>query len=205
MLGRFFSGLRRVRFRLSDCASAAIAKATFAVCLLIGWARSGFRVFGVYQVKCYNKRGELRWTAFAPNAVVNVGLNYLLGSALASVTQITIWYLGLVDNASFTAFAAGDTMASHAGWIEVTTYDESTRVTWTPTTPVVGQSATNPSTSNFTMNATKTVKGLFLTSVSTKGGTTGTLFSEAAFSGGNQTVNDDDVLQVTYTANATSS
>ena len=35
--------------------------------------------------------------------------------------------------------------------------------------------------------------------------TTGTLFSTAAFSGGNQSVNSGDTLKVTYTVSATSS
>jgi hypothetical protein len=49
-----------------------------------------------------------------------------------------------------------------------------------------------------------TVKGLFLISDSTKGGTTGTLFSTAAFTGGTQAVNSGDTLKVTYTVAATS-
>ena len=67
------------------------------------------------------------------------------------------------------------------------------------------QGVTNGTTSDFTMNATATIKGLFLNSDSTKSGTAGLLFSTAAFSGGNQSVNSGDTLKVTYTVSATSS
>ena len=52
----------------------------------------------------------------------------------------------------------------------------------------------------FTMNATTTVGGAFLTSNNTKGGTTGTLFSAADFSSpGDRSVVSGDILNVTYT------
>jgi hypothetical protein len=53
---------------------------------------------------------------------------------------------------------------------------------------------------NFTINATGTVGGAFLTSGSAKSGTTGTLFSEKAFSSpGDRSVVSGDILAVTYT------
>jgi len=52
----------------------------------------------------------------------------------------------------------------------------------------------------FSINATTTVGGAFLTSDNTKGGTTGTLFSAADFqSPGDRSVVNGDTLNVTYT------
>jgi hypothetical protein len=52
----------------------------------------------------------------------------------------------------------------------------------------------------FNINATSTVGGAFLTSNSTKSGTTGTLFSAADFqSPGDRSVASGDTLNVTYT------
>jgi hypothetical protein len=52
----------------------------------------------------------------------------------------------------------------------------------------------------FTINGTTTVGGAFLISNSTKGGTTGTLFSAADFaSPGDRSVANGDTLNVTYT------
>ena len=46
-----------------------------------------------------------------------------------------------------------------------------------------------------------TIAGAFLTSNSTKGGSTGTLYSAGSFTTGNRTVLSGDTLNVTYTAN----
>jgi hypothetical protein len=88
-------------------------------------------------------------------------------------------------------------MSSHAGWAESADYDEATRPEWTAGT-ASGRAITNAVTVDFTINATKTIKGLFITSNNTKSGSTGTLWSTAAF-GSTVSVADDDVLKVTYT------
>ena len=61
--------------------------------------------------------------------------------------------------------------------------------------------ATNSaSPASFSINATATVGGAFLTSNNTKSGTTGTLYSAADFgSPGDRSVASGDVLTVTYT------
>ena len=90
-------------------------------------ASEGAKATGKYTVECYDKDGNLKWVAETPNLVVNVGLQYMAGTALTSTSEITSWYLGLYGAASSNNPAAGDTMSSHAGWTEVTTYSESTR------------------------------------------------------------------------------
>jgi hypothetical protein len=158
---------------------------------------------GVYYVECHDKDGNLKWTAESKNLVVNEGLQYMAGTGLTSVTQITSWYLGLYGAAASNSPAAGDTMASHAGWNEIVPYSNATRVaatfaTATTANPSVATNAASPAT--FTINATATVGGAFLTSSSTKSGTTGTLFSAADFAApGDRSVVSGDILSVTYT------
>jgi hypothetical protein len=158
---------------------------------------------GVYHVECRDKDGNLKWSADSKNLVVNAGLQYMAGSALTSVTQITTWYLGLYGAGASNTPAAGDTMASHAGWTEVTTYSNANRVTATLATattanPSVVTNSASPAV--FNINGTATVGGAFLTSNNTKGGTTGTLFSAADFgSPGDRSVVNGDTLSVTYT------
>jgi hypothetical protein len=158
---------------------------------------------GVYYIECHDKDGNLKWTAESKNLVVNVGLQYMAGSALTSVTQITTWYIGLYGAAASNNPAAGDTMSSHAGWTEVVPYSNATRVTATFATattanPSVVTNSASPAT--FNINASATVGGAFLTSGSAKSGTTGTLFSAADFSSpGDRSVVSGDVLSVTYT------
>lgn len=158
---------------------------------------------GVYHVQCHDKDGNLKWSADSKNLVVNVGLQYMAGSALTSVAQITTWYLGLYGAGASNTPAAGDTMSSHAGWTEVTTYSNANRVTAsfataTTANPSVVTNTASPAV--FNINGTATVGGAFLTSNNTKGGTTGTLFSAADFgSPGDRSVVNGDTLSVTYT------
>jgi hypothetical protein len=162
---------------------------------------------GKYHVECRDKDGNLKWTAESKNLVVNAGLRYMAGSALTSVTQITTWYLGLYGAAASNTPAAGDTMASHAGWTEIAPYSNATRVTAsfaaaTTANPSVVTNTASPAV--FNINATATVGGAFLTSSSPKtpnsGYDAGTLFSAADFgSPGDRSVVSGDTLSVTYT------
>lgn len=157
---------------------------------------------GKYYVECHDKDGNLKWTAESKNLVVNVGLQYMAGTALTSVAQVTTWYLGLYGAGASNTPAASDTMSSHAGWSENITYSNATRVaavfaTATTANPSIVTNAASPAA--FNINGTTTIGGAFLTSSSTKGGTTGTLFSAADFgSPGDRSVVNGDTLSVTY-------
>lgn len=161
------------------------------------------RAFGKFKIECFDKDGNLKWQAENHNLVVNVGLQYMCGTALTSVAQITSWYIGLYGAGASNTPAAGDTMASHAGWTEVTPYSNATRpaCTFATATTANPSVATNSaSVAAFTINATSTVGGAFLVDNSTKGGSTGTLFSAADFnSPGDRSVVSGDTLNVTYT------
>lgn len=158
---------------------------------------------GLFEIKCHDENGNLKWEAQSKNLVVNAGLAYMAGTALTSVTQITTWYLGLYGAGASNTPAAGDTMSSHAGWTEVVDYSNATRVaatfvTATTANPSVVTNSASPAT--FNINGTTTVGGAFLTSGSAKSGTTGTLFSAADFgSPGDRSVVSSDTLSVTYT------
>jgi hypothetical protein len=162
---------------------------------------------GRFIVECYDKDGNLKWKEDNKNLVVNVGLQYLASCGLTAgataVTQITAWYIGLYGAGASNTPAAGDTMASHAGWTEVVPYSNATRpactfVAATTANPSVATNSASPA--SFTINATSTVGGAFLTSVNTKSGTTGTLFSASDFtSPGDRSVVSGDTLNVTYT------
>jgi hypothetical protein len=161
------------------------------------------RATGRFEIECRDKDGNLKWFDASQNLVVNVGLQYMAGTALTSTAQITTWYVGLYGSGASNTPAAGDTMSSHAGWTEVTDYSEATRVaaTFASATNANPSVVTNSaSKAQFTMNNTVTVGGAFLTSNNTKGGTTGTLFSAADFgSPGDRAVVSGDVVLVTYT------
>lgn len=134
------------------------------------------------------------------NAVTNEGLNNMLGVTFHGDTQQTAWYALLISGTSFSALAAGDTMASHAGWIESVAYDEATRQQWTAGA-AAAKSITNAVAMTFTISADGTViKGIAICSDNTKSGTTGKLWSTGLFSG-DQTLLDGDQLKMLYTVN----
>jgi hypothetical protein len=161
---------------------------------------------GRFHVLCYDKNGNLKWEEKNNNLVVNQGIQYMAGTALTSVAQLTTWFIGLYGAGASNTPAAGDTMASHAGWTEVTAYSQATRVSAvfaTATTANPSVVTNSASVAVFTMNGSTTVGGAFLTSNNTKGGTTGTLFSASDFTGGDRTVVNSDTLNVTYTFSLT--
>jgi hypothetical protein len=167
--------------------------------------RSRFQAGGYFIVECYDKDGNCKWQDVAENGVTNLGLNDVLNVYLRDTSQTATWYLGLIDNAGFTGLAAGDTISSHTGWAESTAYSNANRLAWSAGA-ASAQAVTNGTTVDFSMNTNSTViKGLFLVSDNTKGGTSGLLWSTAAFSGGTQSVNSGDTLKVTYTVSAASS
>lgn len=137
----------------------------------------------------------------APNGITNGGLDSILDIMFHGSSQITAWFFGLIDASGFTGLAAGDTMASHAGWTEWTTYSEGTRQAW-PEDAASGQSITNTTLADFSITGAGTLKGLFVTSDDTKGGSSGTLWSTALFSGGDLAVINGDTVRLQYTLSA---
>jgi hypothetical protein len=156
------------------------------------------RIHGFWNLLAWDEYGNLIREESWENIVVNEGLDHILSSTLAGGTQITSWYVGLTDGTPTTA--AGDTMSSHSGWSEVQAYDEAARPGWTAGS-VSSQSVDNSSSkATFTINSdSTTIGGGFLVSDSTKGGTSGTLYSVGAFSGGDLTLNNGSTLDVTAT------
>lgn len=151
---------------------------------------------GKFTVTHLDKDGVVKGEYEFPNGIVDVGMNHILETQFNGGTPVTAWYIGLINNAGFSALANADTMASHSGWAEATGYTESARPEWTAGT-ASGRAITNSSTVDFTINTSATIKGIFITSSATKSGTTGTLWSTAAFSS-NASVVNTDVLKITY-------
>jgi len=136
------------------------------------------------------------------NLVVNEGLDALLNIMFHGSTQITTWYIGLFEG-NYTPVSGVTAATIVAAATECTAYSESTRPSYDEAASS-GQSITNAaSRATFTFNATKTIYGAFLTSLATKSGTTGTLFSAARF-GSSKNVESGDQLLLTYVFTAAS-
>ena len=153
-----------------------------------------------YEVECFDSEGNLKWADTFKNLITTAGASDSLNAHLKGGAQTTTWYVGLTGGTP--TFAIADTMASHGGWTDDVTYSNATRPTLTlgaltgTSTVTCDNSA---SKAVFNINGTATMGGAFVTSVSTKGGTTGILYGGGAFSGGNRSVINGDTLNVTIT------
>ena len=159
-------------------------------------------LLGRYEVECRDKNGNLKWKDHINNLITTVGKNDLLDKYLAGSSYTAAFYLGLISSVSYTAVAAGDTMSSHAGWLEaglanVPAYSQGARPTAAWSSASSGSKALSAGLV-YTITSAGTLKGCFLTTVATKDGTTGILFSAGLFSGGDKPVSIADSLTVSY-------
>ena len=155
---------------------------------------------GVFTVVCRDPQGNEKWTDIFHNLVVNEGLQDMNTKYFKGSSYTAAWYLGIIDGAGAgNTFAAGDTLASHAGWTENTAYSGNrvavTFGTATTADPSVISNTGSPSVFTITSNS-QTISGAFLTTAAS--GTSGVLFSANNFSGGDKAVDSGDTLSVTY-------
>jgi hypothetical protein len=178
----------------TDLVGATVQKSKFL--------SEGLKGGGVFTATCYDKDGNVKWVAKSPNLVVNVGLADMNDKYFSGSGYTAAWYIGLYGSGATNDPAAGDTMASHAGWTEVTAYSQATRPAATFGSATVADPSVidnSASVAVFSINGTTTVGGAFLTSDDTKSGTSGILFSASDFqSPGDRSVVSGDTLNVTY-------
>ncbi|MDY0313765.1 MAG: hypothetical protein RBR32_01680 [Bacteroidales bacterium] len=152
---------------------------------------------GLFQFKCYDSKGRLKWCDFVFNDIMDEAITDMLGVYFSGDSVNLNWYIGL--KGSNEAVNKAWTSANiNNGFTEFTDYDEATRVQWQEagaSSKIITNSA-NPA--EFTINSSGSVYGAFLVSIATKGGQTGILWcvSNVAVA---RVVVDDDVINVTYT------
>lgn len=140
--------------------------------------------------------------AQACNIIPTEGRNSILGVAFNAQAQVTTWFCGVFEN-NYTPIA-GDTMATFpAAAGEVTVYAEATRPIWNEAAPSAGVITNSANPAVFTFTATKTLFGAFMSSVSTKGATTGVLVSAAKFAA-SKGVDSGDIGRLTASVTFTS-
>lgn len=181
---------------------ANVGEAVSSAMTCNGGSAAQVRGGGVFRAECYDKDGNLKWSAESHNLVVNEGLQDMNTQYFKGSTYSAAFYLGLITGpAASTSFVAGDTLATHGGWTEFTNYSGSRKaVTFgsaTSADPSVISNSASPSQFSITGGG-GVVAGAFLCTVAS--GTSGILFSESDFqSPGDRTVVSGDTLNVTYT------
>ncbi len=158
---------------------------------------------GSFEFTCYDADGNVRWKDKIENTVVTVGKNDMENKYFAGSSYTATWYMGLISSVGYSAIAAADTMSSHAGWQEAgnanaPTYSQANRPTVTFNAAASGNVSSN-GTVAFSITGNGTAKGAFMTTVNTKDGTTGTLFSAGLFTQGDRVVVNGDTINGSYT------
>jgi hypothetical protein len=153
---------------------------------------------GTYYAECYDSEGNLKWSDSIKNLVVTVGKNDLLDKYFSGSAYTAVWYMGLVSGNTTPTYAATDTLATHAGWVEL-----AAGTAYTGNRITVGWSAASAgskssTSTSFPIIATNVVAGCLLANINT--GTSGIMYSAGSFTGGNKSVSSGDTLNVTYTA-----
>jgi hypothetical protein len=159
---------------------------------------------GVFSVTCVGADGVEKWSDTFHNLVVNEGLQDMNVKYFKGSGYTAAWYLGLVQGpGSGNTYAAGNTLATHAGWTELvpgTAYTGNRQAvtfgTATTADPSVQTNSASPSVFPMLVNGTVVAGALLTTAAS---GTSGVLFSVGNFTGGDKTVDAGDTLNVTYT------
>jgi hypothetical protein len=148
---------------------------------------------GNWKAETRDPDGILIETVEWQNLIVNSGLDQFLGGGLTGAGP---WYIALIDGSP--TVAAGDTMASHVGWTEVTGYDEAARQAWTSGT-VSGQLVNNnASAAVFTITSNGTsIGGAALVNSATKGESASLLFAAGAFTQGDVVLPAGSTITVT--------
>lgn len=147
-----------------------------------------------YRVECVGPDGEVKWIEEFENLVTTAGKTDIIDKYFKGSSYTAAFYLGLKGSGSA---AAGDTLASHAGWSELTPYSGNRPAITFGTTSGGSNTA---SAVSYSITGTATVAGAFICTAAS--GTSGTLYSAGDFSA-SRGVASGDTLNVTATVSAT--
>lgn len=150
-----------------------------------------------YHFECFNRFGGLKWESFSNNLIPDQGREYIIEAAMRAGNQFSNWYIGLFTGAHTPD--AADTMATIVGAAtEAVNYSEPTRVQLVPDVAGDGLFVNGASPAIFTFpdEQETIIRGGFISSAPTKGGTTGVLLS-VVLNGSPKPVSDGETLRVT--------
>lgn len=156
----------------------------------------------VHTFECFDAVGVLRWREEVANLTTNAGLADMLSKYWKGAAYSAAFYVGLKGTGTI---AAGDTMASHAGWSEVAPYGGARpALTLGSVTGTTTASADNSaSKASYAITGSATIAGAFVTTDATASGTAGTLIGASDFAA-SRAVLSGDTLNVTITVSNTS-
>jgi hypothetical protein len=174
-------------------------------------AESGFGLQGVYQCDQFRNGGLIAGGyPELPNTFTTEGLSYLLRVMFWETSKAAslIWYLGIFDtnvtpavgNVASTSLGAAGTY----GAIQTAEVDETVVEPYTTVTTATASCTNAASKAEYTMAATRTIYGAYLTDSSDMTSVAGILMSAKKFSTARAVI-ADDVLSISYVISLTTS
>lgn len=167
-----------------------------------GGVKAGMVRKSHYTIECV-RNGKVIWTEEIDNLVMTGGLNDSLDKHFKGASYTAAWYVGICQHSSspsdtLPVFAVGDTLASHAGWTEVTAYTGD-RDGLSLGTVAAGSVDNSGDKASYTLTGSAYVGGAFVTTAAS--GTSGVLYGGGQFSQVRSLITSD-VLNVTVTLTA---
>jgi hypothetical protein len=152
----------------------------------------------IFHFVARNKDGKIKWEETIHNLITTEGGNDLLTKYFKGSSYSAAWYCLLKGSGTWNGLgfdsAVGDTLASHAGWSEITAYSGNRPALTFGTASARSLSATAVT---YTFSGAATVAGAGVCTVAT--GTSGILYNSANFTGGDKTMASGETLDVTVT------
>lgn len=131
----------------------------------------GVRPRGRFRVESRGADGRQMGVAYFNNGTTEEGVTYLAARGFLGAAAYPLFYIGLINDAGFSALAATDRHVSHPGWAEWTALFGGTRVVWNPS-PAAGALLDAPN-AVLSVTAAGLVRGAFLASTPTIGTASG--------------------------------
>jgi hypothetical protein len=168
-------------------------------------------VDGRYTMTCFDSQGNMKWQEEFDNIVTAEGKKHLLDHGLAGAASAVTSRMLLITSGSP---VAGDTYATHAGFVEFGNIAARGTPSWSAATGADAVSKSTSANVSFSINAGTSVNvtgcGIVLVVgtvgnlgvVSDTATSNAKLYSAGAFTtGGTKVVSNGDTLTVGYTAN----
>lgn len=156
----------------------------------------GVGISGHYKLRCHRPDGALVWRREIHNLVTTAGLNSILTQYFKGASYTAAFYMGLFSDQSYSAVALGDTLGSHAGWVEWEDYTGDRKaITFGTASGGVLASSSIPTFTVSGATGTETLKGAF---VATTTDDSGVLVSVGLFDGGDAPVANGYVITGEY-------
>jgi len=113
-----------------------------------------------WNFECYDAQGNLKWAEYdRPNILVDQGINFILDVLFHGTTNVTKWYIALVE--SDTTPAAGMTYATPT-YTECTAYTGGARPEFNEAAASSKSITNSANKASYTMSDTKTLYGAAL-------------------------------------------